>query len=484
MLEIHNSLTGKKAEFKPLRGNAVRMYVCGITVYDYIHLGHARMLTVFDLVQRYLRSRGYAVTYVRNITDIDDKIIQRAKENGEDWKALASRFITAMHEDCALLGLQVPDAEPRATEYIPEIVAMTQTLIDKGFAYRAENGDVMYAVRKFPAYGALSGRRIDESRAGARVQIDEFKHDPLDFVVWKHAKPDEPAWPSPWGPGRPGWHIECSAMSTTLLGDYFDLHGGGMDLKFPHHENEIAQTCAACGSPFVHVWMHNGFVNIDEEKMSKSLGNFFTVRDVMRTLRDPEVLRFFLLGSHYRGPINYSAAQLAQADETLAGLYRALKDTTPGRAGAEESGGDPALERFHAAMDDDFNTPEALAVLAGVARELNIAKSANDAARTAAAARSLLAMGKVLGLLQQSPEAYLKRGSKLLSASPEGADSVAAGGGGATLTDAQIEELIAERRAARAAKDFRESDRIRDRLSAAGVLLEDKPGGISEWRRA
>jgi cysteinyl-tRNA synthetase len=464
MLEIHNSLTGKKAAFEPLRGNEVRMYVCGITVYDYIHLGHARMLTVFDLVQRYLRSRGYAVTYVRNITDIDDKIIQRAKENGEDWKVLASRFIAAMHEDCALLGLQVPDAEPRATEYIPEIVAMTQALIDKGYAYQAENGDVMYSVRKFPAYGALSGRRIDESRAGARVQIDEFKQDPLDFVVWKHAKPGEPAWPSPWGEGRPGWHIECSAMSTTLLGDYFDLHGGGMDLKFPHHENEIAQTCAACGSRFVHVWMHNGFVNIDEEKMSKSLGNFFTVRDVLKTLRDPEVLRFFLLGSHYRGPINYSAAQLAQADETLAGLYRALKDTT---AAGSTNDRDPALEKFHAAMDDDFNTPEALAVLAGSARELNIAKSANDAARTAAAARSLLAMGKVLGILQQSPEAYLKRRS-----------------GTATLTDTEIEELIAARRAARAARNFSESDRIRDRLSAAGVVLEDKPGGVSEWRRA
>jgi cysteinyl-tRNA synthetase len=480
MLEIHNSLTGKKAEFKPLRGNEVRMYVCGITVYDYIHLGHARMLTVFDLVQRYLRSRGYAVTYVRNITDIDDKIIQRAAENGEDWKALAQRFTVAMHEDCALLGLQAPDAEPRATEYVPEIVSMTQALIDKGYAYLAENGDVMYSVRKFPTYGALSGRRIDESRAGARVQIDEFKHDPLDFVVWKHAKPGEPAWPSPWGPGRPGWHIECSAMSTTLLGDYFDLHGGGMDLKFPHHENEIAQTCAACGSPFVHVWMHNGFVNIDEEKMSKSLGNFFTVRDVLKTLRDPEVLRFFLLGSHYRGPINYSAAQLAQADETLAGLYRALKDTTPGGA-ADDS--DPALEKFHAAMDDDFNTPEALAVLAGVARELNIAKAANDAPRTAAAARSLIAMGKALGLLQQSPEAYLKRASKAGSTSTgEGADAAAATAP-AALTDAQIEELIAERHAARAAKNFRESDRIRDRLSAAGVVLEDKPGGISEWRR-
>jgi cysteinyl-tRNA synthetase len=440
------------------------------------------MLTVFDLVQRYLRSRGYAVTYVRNITDIDDKIIQRAKENGEDWKALANRFIAAMHEDCALLGLQAPDAEPRATEYIPEIVSMTQALIDKGYAYRAENGDVMYAVRKFPAYGALSGRNIDESRAGARVQIDEFKHDPLDFVVWKHAKTDEPQWPSPWGPGRPGWHIECSAMSTTLLGDYFDLHGGGMDLKFPHHENEIAQTCAACGSPFVHVWMHNGFVNIDEEKMSKSLGNFFTVRDVVKTLRDPEVLRFFLLGSHYRGPINYSAAQLAQADETLAGLYRALKDAAPAAGAADER--DPALQRFHAAMDDDFNTPEALAVLAAAARELNIAKAADDASRSAAAARSLLTMGKVLGVLQQSPDAYLKRGSKLGTAGiTENSDAMVAAGQ-AVLSDAQIEQLIAERRAARAAKNFAESDRIRDQLSAAGVMLEDKPGGLSEWRRA
>jgi len=410
---------------------------------------------------------------VRNITDIDDKIIQRAAENGEDWSALARRFTAAMHEDCARLGLQTPDAEPRATEYIPEIVAMTQTLIDKGYAYRADNGDVMYSVRKFPAYGALSGRRIDESRAGARVQIDEFKHDPLDFVIWKHAKAGEPAWPSPWGPGRPGWHIECSAMSTTLLGDYFDLHAGGMDLKFPHHENEIAQTCAACDSPFVHVWMHNGFVNIDEEKMSKSLGNFFTVREVLGTLRDPEVLRFFLLGSHYRGPINYSAAQLAQADETLAGLYRALKDTAP--AGPGESAKDAALEKFHAAMEDDFNTPEALAVLAGVARELNIAKRANDAAGTAAAARSLLAMGNVLGLLQQPPDAYLKRAS--VSAPGRGEGETA-------LSDAEIETLILQRRAARVAKDFRESDRIRDRLSAAGIVLEDKPGGISEWRRS
>jgi cysteinyl-tRNA synthetase len=464
MLKIHNSLTGEKSEFKPLRPNEVRMYVCGITVYDYIHVGHARMLTVFDLVQRHLRSSGYRVTYVRNITDIDDKIIQRAAETGEDWAALARRFTAAMHEDCALLGLESPDREPRATEYIEAIVAMTQKLIDKGYAYRAANGDVMYSVRKFPAYGALSGRRIDESRAGARVQIDEFKQDPLDFVVWKHAKPGEPSWDSPFGPGRPGWHIECSAMSTTLLGDYFDLHGGGMDLKFPHHENEIAQSCAACDTPFVHVWMHNGFVNIDDEKMSKSLGNFFTVREVLKTLRDPEVLRFFLLSSHYRGPINYSAAHLVQADETLAGLYRALKGT---QAASPDAGGGGALEEFRAAMDDDFNTPDAMAVMQGVARELNSAKAAGHAERTSTAAGALLAMGKSLGLLQQNPDTYLKRGQ------------TAAG-----LSDAEIETLMAARREARTRKNFRESDRIRDLLAAAGVVLEDKPGGISEWRRA
>ena len=464
MLKIHNSLTGEKSEFRPLRANEVRMYVCGITVYDYIHIGHARMLTVFDLVQRYLRSSGYDVTYVRNITDIDDKIIQRAAETGEDWAALARRFFAAMHEDCAVLGLDPPDREPRATEFIGPILAMIQTLLDKGYAYRAANGDVMYSVRKFPAYGALSGRRIDESRAGARVQIDEFKQDPLDFVLWKHAKPGEPSWESQFGPGRPGWHIECSAMSTSLLGDYFDLHAGGMDLKFPHHENEIAQSCAACDAPFVHVWMHNGFVNIDEEKRSKSLGNFFTVRDVLKTLRDPEVLRFFLLSSHYRGPINYSAAQLAQADETLAGLYRALKGAHAAPSSAADGA---ALGAFRAAMDDDFNTPDAMAVMQGVARELNGAKAAGDGARVSGAAATLLAMGESMGLLQQDPDAYLKRGA-----------------GAAVLSDAEIETLMAARREARARKDFRESDRIRDVLAAAGVVLEDKPGGVSEWRRA
>jgi cysteinyl-tRNA synthetase len=461
MLKVHNSLSGEKEEFKPLRGNEVRMYVCGMTNYDYIHVGHARMLTVFDLIQRYLRSLGYAVTYVRNITDIDDKIIERAAAKGENWADLARRFTVAMHEDCATLGLQTPDREPRATEYIGPIIAMTQTLIDKGYAYVASNGDVMYSVRKFAAYGRLSGKKIDDLRAGSRVQVDDAKLDPLDFVLWKRAKPGEPSWASPWGEGRPGWHIECSAMSTSLLGGYFDLHGGGEDLKFPHHENEIAQSCAACDTPFVKVWMHNGFVRVNDEKMSKSLGNFFTLREVLKTLRDPEVMRFFLLSSHYRGPINYSAAQLAQADETLLGLYRALKD-----AGESAPVDADRYAEFRGAMDDDFNTPEALAVIQGTARELNQAKAAGSAANAQRAAGTLRAMGAVLGILQQDPDTYLKR-------------SV----GDKTISDADIEALLDARKAARAAKNFAESDRIRVQLSAAGILLEDKPGGATQWRR-
>jgi cysteinyl-tRNA synthetase len=462
MLKIHNSLTGEKEEFKPLRAGEVRMYVCGMTNYDYIHVGHARMLTVFDLIQRYLRSLGYAVTYVRNVTDIDDKIIERAAANGENWADLARRFTTAMHEDCATLGLQAPDLEPRATEYIAPIIAMTQTLIDKGYAYVAVNGDVMYAVRKFAKYGRLSGKKIDDLRAGARVQVDDAKLDPLDFVLWKHAKLGEPSWTSPWGDGRPGWHIECSAMSTSLLGSYFDIHGGGEDLKFPHHENEIAQSCAACDTPFVHVWMHNGFVRVNDEKMSKSLGNFFTVREVLKTLRDPEVLRFFLLSSHYRGPINYSTVQLVQADETLLGLYRALKDAGPsGPVDAQW------LAKFRGAMDDDFNTPEALAAMQGVARELNQAKAAGNSVKMAGSAATLRAMSAVLGVLQQDPDRYLKH-------------SV----GDKSISDAGIEALLAARQAARAAKNFAESDRIRDQLAAAGILLEDKAGGATQWRRA
>jgi cysteinyl-tRNA synthetase len=336
-------------------------------------------------------------------------------------------------------------------------------LVDKGNAYRASNGDVMYSVRSFSDYGRLSGKKIDDLRAGSRVQVEDAKLDPLDFVLWKSAKPGEPSWPSPWGAGRPGWHIECSAMSTSLLGPYFDLHGGGMDLKFPHHENEIAQSCAACGTPFVKVWMHNGFVRINDEKMSKSLDNFFTVRDVLGQLRDPEVLRLFLLSSHYRGPINYSEGQLRQADETLLGLYRALKGAVP------SAPSEPTLARFREAMDDDFNTPEALAVVQGAARELNSAKAAGDAQAVGQAAASLLAMGATLGLLQQNPDAFLKRGIGI------GADS---------LSDADIERLLEARRQARAAKNFSESDRIRNELATAGVMLEDKPNGTTAWRRA
>jgi cysteinyl-tRNA synthetase len=462
MLKIHNNLTGKKEEFKSLIPGQVRMYVCGMTNYDYLHVGHARMLAVFDMVQRYLRASGYQVTYVRNVTDIDDKIIERANANGENWFDLVKRFTDAMHEDCAVLGLDSPDLEPRATEFIEPIVRMTQTLIDKGFAYVASDGDVMYAVRKFPDYGRLSRKNVDDLRAGSRVQIDQLKRDPLDFVLWKHAKPGEPSWPSPWGLGRPGWHIECSAMSTTLLGSHFDLHGGGEDLKFPHHENEIAQSCAACGTPFVNVWMHNGFVRVNEEKMSKSLGNFFTVREVLKTLRDPEVLKFFLLTSHYSGPINYSDAQLSQADETLLGLYRALQDA--------EVGGDvepEAMAAFRAAMDDDFNTPEALAVMQAVARALNQAKAAGETEKVRVNAPTLRAMGKLLGVLQQDPEQYSKRGV-----------------GTGQLSDADIEALITARIRARGEKNFAESDRIRGELAKAGVVLEDKPGGKTEWRRA
>ena len=462
MLKIHNNLTGKKEEFKSLIPGQVRMYVCGMTNYDYLHVGHARMLAVFDMVQRYLRAWGYQVTYVRNVTDIDDKIIERANANGENWSDLVKRFTDAMHEDCAVLGLDSPDLEPRATEFIEPIVRMTQTLIDKGFAYVASDGDVMYAVRKFADYGRLSRKNVDELRAGSRVQIDQLKRDPLDFVLWKHAKPGEPSWPSPWGLGRPGWHIECSAMSTTLLGSHFDLHGGGEDLKFPHHENEIAQSCAACGTPFVNVWMHNGFVRVNEEKMSKSLGNFFTVREVLKTLRDPEVLKFFLLTSHYSGPINYSDAQLSQADETLLGLYRALQDAAAGGVAELQ-----AMAAFRAAMDDDFNTPEALAVMQAVARALNQAKAAGEIEKARAGAATLRAMGKLLGVLQQDPEQYSKRGV-----------------GAGQLSDADIEALIAARIRARGEKNFAESDRIRGELAKAGVVLEDKPGGKTEWRRA
>ncbi|HXW74905.1 MAG TPA: cysteine--tRNA ligase [Steroidobacteraceae bacterium] len=474
MIRIHNSLSGAKEELRPITPGALRMYVCGLTVYDYVHIGHARMLLVFDMVSRYLRHRGYRLTYVRNITDIDDKIIRRAAENGEPIGALTERFIAAMNEDCARLGIARPDHEPRATQYLPQIIAMVRQLLERDYAYVAPNGDVMYSIARFPGYGRLSGKRPADLRAGARVEVDESKRDPLDFVLWKHAKPGEPAWDSPWGRGRPGWHIECSAMSTTLLGTHFDLHGGGLDLKFPHHENEIAQSCAASGDTFVNVWMHNGFVNVDDEKMSKSLGNFFTLREVLPTLRHPEVLRFFVLSSHYRGPINYSPEQLEQADAGLGRLYTALRDlpTVPPVAGAHTA-------RFLESMDDDFNTPEALAVLQTLAREVNSARDAGDTARAAALAAELRTLGGVLGLFAVPPAEWFRLGKP--------AALVHGGGSGGTEvvpSDAEIEARIAARAAARRAKNWAESDRIREELAAGGVILEDKPGGATTWRRA
>jgi cysteinyl-tRNA synthetase len=442
-------------------------------VYDYCHIGHARMLVVFDLIRRYLAWRGYAVTFVRNITDIDDKIIRRAAENHETLEHLTGRFIMAMHEDCAALAVLPPDHEPRATAHIPGIITMIGQLIEGGYAYVAPNGDVMYAVAHFADYGQLSGKRIEDLRAGARVQVDEAKRDPLDFVLWKHAKPGEPAWDSPWGPGRPGWHIECSAMSTALLGSHFDIHGGGMDLKFPHHENEIAQSRAATGDHFANVWIHNGFVSINDEKMSKSLGNFFTLREVLPRLRHPEVMRAFLLSSHYRGPINYSQQALEQADAMLSRLYTALRGIEP----AVEVPQGAAMARFIEALDDDFNTPEAIAVLQGLTRELNTARADGRSAEAAALAAELRALGQVMGLLNVEPEAWFRLVGQGFSATS--ADEPAT----ALLSEQQIEEQIARRLAARKAKDFAEADRLRVELADAGVVLEDQPGGKTIWRR-
>lgn len=469
MLRIHDSLSGKLRPFVPLEPGRVRMYVCGITVYDYCHIGHMRMLVAFDVVQRWLRRSGYAVTYVRNITDIDDKIIRRAAERGQSIEELTGYFIQAMDEDAAAMGVQKPDHEPRATQYLPQIVALIEKLLERGHAYVA-GGDVMYAVASFEDYGRLSGKRLEDLRAGARVEVNEAKRDPLDFVLWKHSKPGEPAWPSPWGAGRPGWHIECSAMAMSLLGEHFDLHGGGMDLKFPHHENEIAQSCGATGSPFVECWMHNGFVNVDSEKMSKSLGNFFTLREVLPHLRHPEVLRFFLLSSHYRGPINYTMENLAQADATLAGLYNALRGVPAGDPGPDAQ---RWRDDFAAAMDDDFNTPKALAVLQGLARAINEAKAGAGGTCLLQAAELAAVFGElaeVLGICRLDPEQWFR-----LPAPGRGEQ--------AGLDDAAIEAAITARLAARKARDFKQADRLRDELAAAGVILEDKPGGITVWRR-
>lgn len=460
MLQIHNSLTRRKEPFQPIEPGKVRMYVCGMTVYDYCHLGHARVMVVFDVVYRYLRALGYEVTYIRNITDIDDKIIRRAAEAGESMSALTERFIRAMHEDSQALGILPPSDEPRATAHMDEILAMIATLIEKGLAYVAENGDVYYAVSRFPGYGKLSGKDPRDLRAGARVEVGESKRDPLDFALWKAAKPDEPAWDSPWGAGRPGWHIECSAMSTCALGNHFDIHGGGADLQFPHHENEIAQSEGATGEPFVNLWMHNGFVRVNDEKMSKSLGNFFTVREILRRFR-PEEVRYFILTSHYRSPLNYDDAHLDKARAALTRLYTALR----GLPMAEPFGADAFVARFHAAMDDDFNTPEALAVLFDLVREVNRLRG-EDLALAAAPAAELRRLGGILGILQEDPEVYL-RGSS----------------GDSALDDAAIDALIQARIAARAGKDWAEADRIRNQLTESGVLLEDGPTGTT-WRRS
>ena len=459
MPRIYNTLTRTKEELRPVEPGHVRMYVCGMTVYDYCHLGHARVLVAFDVVARYLRSLGYRVTYVRNITDIDDKIIARANESGEDYRALTERFIGYMHDDCRALGVLAPDVEPRATHYIGSIAAMVERLLANGVAYQGANGDVYYDVSAFPGYGALSGKRMEDLRSGARVEVDEAKDDPLDFVLWKASKPGEPSWESPWGPGRPGWHIECSAMSTSGLGDHFDIHGGGMDLQFPHHENEIAQSEAATGSKFVNVWMHNGFVRIDDEKMSKSLGNFFTLRSVLERYQ-AESVRCFMLSSHYRSPLNYSEDHLRQADASVRRLYTALR----GLDGPEDVADAQWLARFRAAMDDDFNTPEAISVLFDLAHEINRARErAPDRAR--ALAGTLRHLGGVLGLLGAGPDAWLRGG-------PAGEEA----------DDAEIEAVIARRTEARNRKDWDEADRLRDELSAAGIILEDGAAG-TVWRR-
>ncbi|HTL27202.1 MAG TPA: cysteine--tRNA ligase [Burkholderiales bacterium] len=454
MLRVYNSLARDIQDFVPIRPGEVRMYVCGMTVYDYCHLGHARMLIAFDMVQRWLRSRGYRVTYVRNITDIDDKIIRRAVENGETIGELTGRFIAAMNEDLAALGLQPPDHEPRATGFVPQMLGLIDRLEQRGLAYQAASGDVNFSVRKFPGYGQLSRKSLDDLRAGERVEVDATKQDPLDFVLWKRSKPDEPKWPSRWGEGRPGWHIECSAMSGTLLGEPFDIHGGGEDLQFPHHENEIAQSEGASGHKFANYWLHNGFLRLDNEKMSKSLGNFFTIRDILKSGVHPEVLRFLLIRPHYRSPINYNSALLEDARGALTRLYIALKGVT-GDAPIDWS--ESHAQRFRDAMDDDFGTPGALAVLFDLAREIGRGRTE--------LAPQLKALGGALGILQREAREFLQSGQ--------------AGG----LADDEIQQRIQARDDARRRKDYGAADRIRAELDAAGIVLEDGAGGTT-WRRS
>ncbi|MBU6437280.1 MAG: cysteine--tRNA ligase [Betaproteobacteria bacterium] len=464
-IQLYNTLTRRKETFVPLRAGEAGMYVCGMTIYDYCHVGHARMMMAFDVVQRWLRVAGYKVTYVQNITDIDDKIIKRAIENGETITQLTERMTRAMDDDIQSLGIQLPDVRPRATQYVPQMLQLIDTLAAKGLAYQAGAGDVNFAVRRFAGYGRLSGKSLDELRAGERIAVNVDKQDPLDFVLWKRAKPDEPPeaqWPSRWGDGRPGWHIECSAMSCAILGERFDIHGGGSDLQFPHHENEIAQSEGASGHPFVNYWLHNGFLNVDNEKMSKSLGNFFTIRDVLATLtqqygsRDKaaEVMRFFLIRTHYRSPFNYSDAAVDEAKGALTRLYTALHNVRPDALPLDWA--EPHAARFRAAMNDDFNTPEAFAALFDLASEVNRTQSAR-------LARQLVGLGATLALLQHEPEQFLQ--------------------GRADSADTAIDAQIAARHAAKKARDFALADRIRAELLQQGIVLEDKPGGVTQWRR-
>lgn len=475
MLKIYNTLTRDKQTFTPTQAGKVRMYVCGMTVYDFCHLGHARVMVVFDMVSRWFRASGYDVTYVRNITDIDDKIINRANENKESIGELTQRFIDAMDEDSAKLGIIRPDIEPRATTHIDGMITMIAKLIEKGHAYQAANGDVFYKVRSFNDYGKLSGKSLDDLRAGERVEVDSFKQDPMDFVLWKSVKPNEPNWDSPWGKGRPGWHIECSVMSAQHLGQHFDIHGGGQDLQFPHHENEIAQSEAAHGCVMANTWMHNGFVRVDDEKMSKSLGNFFTIREVLKKY-DAEVVRFFILRAHYRSPLNYSDKHLDDAKASLTRLYTALR-------GAEVTAhtidwNQPQAARFKAAMDDDFNTPEAMAVLFDLANEVNKNKSIE-------AASLLKNLSGLVGLLQRDPNEFLQGKQHYILTAETGnyqisdADAKLSSGFG----DEKINELRNLRTEAKKAKNFAEADRIRKELADAGIILEDTPQGTT-WRRA
>ena len=459
MLKIYNTLSKKKEEFQPIDANQVGIYVCGMTVYDFCHMGHARVMVMFDVITRHLRRNFPSVKYVRNITDIDDKIITRAIENNEDIYSLTNRFIDAMHEDETSLGVLSPDIEPRATDSIGKMIEMIESLSNKGLAYQGTNGDVFYSVRKFTEYGKLSGKNLDDLMAGARVDVESHKKDPLDFVLWKKAKSDEPSWESPWGSGRPGWHIECSAMSNHFISNHFDIHGGGMDLTFPHHENEIAQSEGANDCKFVNTWMHVGFVNIDDEKMSKSLNNFFTIRDVLKTY-DGEALRYFLISSHYRSPLNYSETNIESAQSALLRLYNAIK-------GLNHHSFNPELievdyeTRFNAALNDDFNTPMALSILFEIAKQINIERTTNPK-KASALSSQLIKLGNYIGILNHNADEYLKQGSD--------------------LSESEISKKIDQREAARNSKDFAMSDQIRDELLELGIILEDSANGTT-WRR-